>query len=129
ARFLEPRREVRRVLHPGLPGSPDHERAARWFKGFGAMISFELEGGREAADVFIGALEHARGAPSMGGVATLVCPPAPTFHAGMPAAEERRRGVTEGLVRGSVGLEDWEDLRDDFAHALARVTRGARVPA
>jgi len=126
AEFLGGRRDVRRVFYPGLPGTTDHARASRWFDGYGAMITFEPEGGQQAAEVFIEALEHAQVAPSMGGVETLVCRPATTSHAGMPAEERRRLGVSDALVRVSVGVEDFEDLRDDFAQALGQAARAVR---
>jgi cystathionine beta-lyase/cystathionine gamma-synthase len=129
AKFLSERTEVLRVMYPGLPGSVDFRRASRWFEGFGAMISFEIDGGLPAAEAFLGSLQYAQIAPSMGGVETLVCRPATTSHAGMPSAERRRLGVADALVRVSVGLEDFEDLRDDFAHALTRAGRSARKQA
>jgi cystathionine beta-lyase/cystathionine gamma-synthase len=118
ATFLASRPEVARVNYPGLPDHPRHERARRLFAGFGGMLSFELDGGAAAAKRFIGATTLPIKAPSLGGVETLLTQPALTSHAGMSREDRERLGITDGLVRMSVGLEATEDIIEDFEKAL-----------
>lgn len=118
ARFLEGRDEVAGVNYPGLPTHPAHDRARRLFGGCGGMISFELEGGQAAAEQLMNRLTIPVVAPSLGGVESLVTRPASTSHAAMDPEERRRLGVTDGLVRVSVGVEASEDLVADFEQAL-----------
>lgn len=110
---------IARVVHPGLPSHPDHERAAALLDGFGGMVSIVLEGGGPAADSFCAALRLALPAPSLGGVETLVSQPRYTSHVDMSPEERSALGVPDGFVRISVGLEDVEDLKADFARAIA----------
>lgn len=119
ARWLSERPEVARVIYPGLDSHPDHAVATELMDGFGGMLSLVLEGGEEAADRFVGALELALLAPSLGGVETLVSRPRHTSHAGLDASELRAQGIDDGFVRISVGIEDVEDLMRDFDHALS----------
>jgi cystathionine beta-lyase/cystathionine gamma-synthase len=119
ARFLAGHAAVRQVNHPGLDGHPHHARAAKLFDGTSGMLSFELKGGLKAARDFIARTELAIGAPSLGGVETLVTLPATTSHLGMQPEDRRRLGITDSLVRVSVGLEATEDLIADFGRALA----------
>ena len=109
---------VRRVIHPGLESHPDHECAARMLDGCGGMLSIVLEGGGEAADRFCANLALAAAAPSLGGVETLVSQPRHTSHVDLSAAERDALGIPDGFVRISVGLEDLEDLKADFAKAV-----------
>jgi cystathionine beta-lyase/cystathionine gamma-synthase len=118
AKFLASRPEIARVNYPGLPTHPRHERARRLFAGFGGMLSFELHGGADAAKRFIAATTLPIKAPSLGGVETLLTQPALTSHAGLSREDRRRLGITDGLVRMSVGLEATEDIVGDFAAAL-----------
>ena len=118
ARFLEGRDEVSEVNYPGLPTHPAHEHARRLFGGYGGMISLELEEGRAAAERLMDRLTIPVVAPSLGGVESLVTRPAATSHAGMDPDERRRLGITDGLVRVSVGVEATEDLVADFEQAL-----------
>ena len=118
ARFLEGRREVGRVNYPGLASHRAHERAKRLFDGFGGMLSYELTGGADEAKRFIGATKLPIKAPSLGGVETLLTQPALTSHAGMSREDRARLGITDGLVRMSVGLEATEELIDDLRQAL-----------
>jgi cystathionine beta-lyase/cystathionine gamma-synthase len=119
ARFLESHPKVRKVNYPGLESSDYHLRACDLLDGFGGMLSFELEGGLEAADRFIGHVTLPISAPSLGGVESLITRPATTSHSGMTQAERARAGIAEGLIRLSVGLEATDDLIEDFTHALA----------
>lgn len=118
ARWLDERDEVRKVLYPGLPDHPDHERAARLMDGFGGMLSVVLEGGGDAADRFMGALRTAMVAPSLGGVETLVSQPRYTSHMDLTPEDREAMGIPDGFLRISVGVEDREDLQRDFARGL-----------
>jgi cystathionine beta-lyase len=108
---------IRRVNYPGLPGHPDHAVAARQMRGFGGMLSFELAR-PEHVDEVLRRLRVATPALSLGGVETLVCLPSRTSHRSMSPEERQRAGISEGLVRVSVGIEDIEDLLEDFRQAL-----------
>lgn len=118
ARFLEEHPAVAEVIYPGLPAHPNHERAKRLLDGFGGMVSFEVRGGQEAALRFLSRLRIAVEAPSLGGVETLVSLPAQVSHSGMTDEERARSGISDGLIRVSVGIEDAEELIDDFRQAL-----------
>ena len=118
ARFLADHEAVAHVNHPGLESHPHHARAAKLFDGTSGMLSFELAGGEHAARRFIERTELAISAPSLGGVETLVTIPATTSHLGMDPKERRGLGISDGLVRVSVGLEATEDLIADFRNAL-----------
>jgi cystathionine beta-lyase/cystathionine gamma-synthase len=119
ARALEEHPGVARVNYPGLSSNSGHERATRLFDGFGGMLSFELEGGADAAKRFEEAVTIPIIAPGLGGVETLMTLPALTSHAGLTAAERAEVGVADGLIRVSVGIEGTEDLVADFQVALA----------
>ena len=120
ARHLEARPEVRSVHYPGLESHPDHAVASRLFGGCGGMLSFELEGGLEASRSFLAGLRIVNEATSLGGVESLICRPALTSHSGMSAAAREEQGVSNGLLRLSVGIENIEDLIEDVDAALAR---------
>jgi len=119
ARWFEGRPGVRRTVHPGLASHPDHAVAAELMSGFGGMLSIVLEGGGAAADRFMASLRLALAAPSLGGVETLVSQPRHTSHVGLTPGEREAQGIDDGFVRISVGVENVEDLRTDFARALA----------
>ncbi len=121
AEFLEGRAKVRRVHYPGLASHPHHEVARRLLpRGLGGMLAFEIEGGVEAGMRFCDALELAWIATSLGGTHTLVGHAASTTHRQMDPAARRAAGIADGLVRVSVGLEDLEDLIEDFDRALEK---------
>jgi cystathionine beta-lyase/cystathionine gamma-synthase len=121
AEFLEGRAKVARVHYPGLASHPHHEVARRLLpRGFGGMLAFEIEGGVDAGMRFCDALELAWIATSMGGTHTLVGHAASTTHRQMDSAARRAAGIADGLVRVSVGLEDVEDLIEDFERALEK---------
>jgi methionine-gamma-lyase len=120
AEMLEGHEKVSRVWYPGLPSHPDHDVAGRILRGYSGMVSFELEGGMDAGRNFQEALELALVGPSLGGVQTLVVHPASVTHTQLTVEERIARGVTDGLVRVSVGIEDSEDLLDDFERALGK---------
>src|SRR2546425_552421 len=124
AEFLESQRAAVRVVHyPGLPSFPQHALARKQMSGFGAMLSFELKGGLRAGRRFVESVEIATLAVSLGGTETLVQHPASMTHGPLTEDERRTGGVTEGLVRVSVGLEDPEDLIDDFDRAIRKASR------
>jgi cystathionine beta-lyase/cystathionine gamma-synthase len=110
---------VSTVCYPGLATHPQHDLARRQMSMFGTVLSFELAGGRDAAARFLGRVELCRLATSLGGPETLVCHPATSTHVSLTPDEQAATGVTEGLIRLSVGLEDPDDLVDDLARALA----------
>jgi cystathionine beta-lyase/cystathionine gamma-synthase len=118
AQFLERQPRVVRVNYPGLPSHPQHARARELFTGFGGMLSFELEGGAAAADALLSAVTLPTLAPSLGGPETLLTRPAVTSHAGLAPEERARIGITDGLIRMSVGLEATEELIEDLRQAL-----------
>ncbi len=127
ARSLAAHPLVERVYYPGLPGHPGHELAKRQMKDFGGMISFELRGGVESANAFACATQLFTLAESLGGVESLVEVPASMTHASIPAAERRKAGLKDGLVRLSVGVENSDDLLDDVEQALEKAARAETV--
>jgi len=120
AEFLASHPAVERVYYPGLPSHPGHEIARRQMRGFGGMLSFEVKGGFDAGVRCVEALRVCTLAVSLGGVETLVTHPASTSSVGIPREERIRAGITDGLIRVSVGIEDIEDLLRDFDQALRR---------
>jgi cystathionine beta-lyase/cystathionine gamma-synthase len=119
AEWLEGDPRVERIFYPGLPSHPQHELAKRQMSGFSGMISLEL-GSRERAEAFCRATTLFTLAESLGGVESLVSHPASMTHAAVPEEERRKMGITDGLVRLSVGIEDVEDLIEDLDRALPR---------
>ncbi|HXY97648.1 MAG TPA: cystathionine gamma-synthase [Steroidobacteraceae bacterium] len=123
AHWLDGQESVRRVWYPGLASHPGHALAARQQRGFGAVITLELEGGQEAVREFVSDLDCFSLAESLGGVESLVAHPASMTHAAMDPEARIRAGLTDGLIRLSIGIEALEDLRQDLARALARAAR------
>jgi cystathionine beta-lyase/cystathionine gamma-synthase len=117
ADFLASHPAVSAVFYPGLPGSPGHEVAAALFSGFGGMVSFILKD-PAMADRLIGRLTLPIHAPSLGGVESLIVRPATSTHVGMTPAERAAAGISDALIRVSVGLEDTGDLIADFEAGL-----------
>ncbi|HWN99221.1 MAG TPA: PLP-dependent transferase [Blastocatellia bacterium] len=120
AQFLESHPAVARVNHPGLESHPRHQRARELFDGFSGMLSFELKGGVSAADEFMKRVAIPIVAPSLGGVETLVTRPSVTSHAGMSREDRNRLGISDSLVRVSVGIEATDELIEDFTQALSQ---------
>ncbi len=120
AAFLDEHPKVEKVYYPGLPAHPQHERAKRLMSGFGGMIAFET-GSLAAARSVLDNVRLCALAESLGGVETLISHPATMTHASIPAAERARLGITDGLVRVSVGIEDVEDIIADLDAALRRI--------
>jgi cystathionine beta-lyase/cystathionine gamma-synthase len=123
AEFLEAHPEVERVYYPGLPSHPQHELAKRQMSGFGGMVSFTLKGPEQRAIDFANRMHYFSLAESLGGVESLICHPARMTHGSIPKEEREKRGVTDGLLRLSVGIEDVDDLIEDLKQALESSTR------
>jgi cystathionine beta-lyase/cystathionine gamma-synthase len=121
AAFLASHAKVRRVHYPGLPSHPQHALARRQMRGFGGLISFEL-GSLDRARTLLESVRLMALAESLGGVETLISHPATMTHASVPPERRRQIGIGDDLVRISVGIEDVEDLEDDLAQALDRVS-------
>ncbi len=117
ASFLRAHPSVARVNYPGLPDHPSYPVAVRQMRGFGGMLSFELRN-TGAVNEMVSRFRLATPALSLGGVETLVCVPSRTSHVKMSAEDRRQAGISDGLVRVSVGIEDLDDLLEDFTLAL-----------
>ena len=126
ARFLEKHPGISKVNYPGLESHPDHGRARSLFDGFGGMMSFELRGGVEAAELFMRKARLPIVAPSLGGVETLMTRPSRTSHSGMLVDERRRLGISDELIRFSVGIEAANDIITDLDQALKAVEENHR---
>lgn len=120
ARFLEDHPKVTRVLYPGLSSHAQHELAMRQMRGFSGMLSFEV-GSFENARTVVNGVKLMALAESLGGVETLICHPATMTHASVPPERRAQIGISDDMVRISVGIEDVEDLKADIAQALDRV--------
>jgi len=116
---------VSKVYYPGLPGHPGHDVAQRQQRGFGSIISLEVQGGAEGARALVGGLELFTLAESLGGVESLIAHPATMTHAAMDPAARARAGTADGLLRLSVGIEALDDLVRDLETALAPLARAA----
>lgn len=115
--FLSSHPGVKKVFYPGLESHPNHEIAKKQARGFGGMVSFDV-GSAEKADELLGKVKYFTLAESLGAVESLISVPARMTHASIPAERRAELGITDGLVRISVGLEDAEDLIDDLKNAL-----------
>ena len=122
AQALNDHPAVKKVYYPGLPAHPQHELAKRQQTGFGAMLSFELRGGIPSVCAFLEGLQAFSLAESLGGVESLVAHPASMTHAAMDAEAQRAAGISESLLRLSVGIEAVEDLLQDLRAGLDRAT-------
>ena len=119
AEFLSEHPGVKQVNYPGLASHPQHALTARLFDGFSGMLSFEPQGGIDATRRYFEKKRLPVSAPSLGGVETLATIPATTSHAGMSPQDRQRLGITDSLIRISVGIESSEDLIEDFDRALS----------
>jgi len=117
AEFCSQHPAIHATHYPGLPSHPQHALAKKQMTGFGGMISIEL-GSLEKAKAFTNSVKLFTLAESLGGVESLVCHPVSMTHGSIPKEQRERLGITEGLVRLSVGIEDKEDLMADIANAL-----------
>jgi methionine-gamma-lyase len=126
AAWLAGQNQVERVHYPGLPSDPGHDVASRQLDVFGGMFAFELAGGREAGQAFLDAMQISERTASLGAFRTITSHPASTTHRQLDAAALRASGIAPGLLRCSVGLEDVEDLREDFELGLAAAEAATR---
>lgn len=120
AEFLEGHSKIDRVLYPGLASHPQHAIAKAQMSGFSGMIAFELTGGTEAGKQLMNHVQLCGLAESLGSVETMITHPASMTHVDVPAEDRRKRGLTDGLVRLSVGIEDVEDIIADLESALEK---------
>ncbi len=118
AGFLEGHRSITRVNYPGLESNPSHGRARKLFDGYGGMLSFEVAGGLARVDRFMRGVRIPIIAPSLGGTETLLTRPAVTSHAGLDPETRRKKGISDTLVRMSVGIESVDELIEDLDQAL-----------
>jgi len=118
ANYLKGHTRVSRVFYPGLESHPGYKIARKQMKGFGGVVSFEIEGGIEAVNSFLKRIKVFSLAESLGGVASLAEHPATMTHASMPKEHREKVGITDGLIRLSIGLENIDDLIDDLRQAL-----------
>jgi cystathionine gamma-synthase len=129
AHWLQGQANVKHVWYPGLSSHPGHELAKRQQRGFGAIVTLELEGGHAGVREFVAGLECFSLAESLGGVESLVAHPATMTHAAMDREAREKAGLTDGLIRLSIGIEALEDLREDLRRGLARVAAVVQQPA
>lgn len=120
AQFLEKHPSVEKVIYPGLPSHPQHELAKRQMEGFGGMVSLVVKGDIEDAKALLHNTKLFALAESLGGVESLIGHPATMTHASIPKADREARGITDTLVRLSVGIEDVDDLIEDLKTALSK---------
>ena len=121
AEFLERSEKIQEVYYPGLKQGKYYEIAKENLNGFGGMVSFKLEGGINESHKFIDSLKIPMPAVSLGGVESLITIPAETTHSEMSAEERKKSGITDNLIRLSVGIEDYEDLLEDLQQALDKI--------
>jgi cystathionine gamma-synthase len=126
AEWLQSQPGINRVFYPGLPDHPGHRLAARQQQGFGAIVTVELAGGHDAVRALVSQLKYFSLAESLGGVESLIAHPATMTHAAMDPPARQRAGLTDGLLRLSVGIEAFADLRDDLAAGLERARAALR---
>ena len=120
ANYLKNHPKVASIAFPGLPEHPQHELAKQQMRGFGSMISFELKGGLEAGRILMNSVQLAILAVSLGGVETLIQHPASMTHSKISPEGKLKAGITDGMVRLSVGIENVEDIIADLEQALAK---------
>lgn len=118
AQYLEKHPKIEKVFYPGLDSHPQYDRAKRFFAGNGGVLSFEVVGDVAQADALLSKLKLPVVAPSLGGVETLITRPVQTSHSGMSVAERKAAGISDKLIRVAVGIEDGDDLCQDFEQAL-----------
>jgi cystathionine gamma-lyase len=119
AKFLENHTKIGRVIYPGLTSHPQHVRSLKLFRGFGGMITFELKGTPDETKKFLESLKVFTIAESLGGVESLVEIPAIMTHASLTKEERLKVGITDTMIRMSVGIEDLDDLIQDLRTALS----------
>ena len=120
-KFLSGHPKVKRILYPGLPTHPNHAVAKKQMSGYGGVVSFELKGTLARAIRFMESLKLIAVAESLGAVESLIDHPASMTHASVPAGDRKKIGLSDTLIRLSVGIEDAEDITNDLARALREV--------
>jgi len=118
AKFLESHSAIAKVNYPGLENHPQHQRARELFNGCSGMLSFDLKGGLSAAEALLKNVTLPIIAPSLGGVETLLTRPATTSHAGLSPEDRKKMGISDGLIRMSVGIESTDEIIEDLDRAL-----------
>jgi len=126
AEFLESHQAIENVNYPGLKSHLRHQRACELFDGFGGMLSFEFKGGIDAAERFIQNTTLPIIAPSLGGIESLITRPATTSHSGLSPKDRQKMGISDSLIRLSVGIEATEDIIEDFEQALSQRVQGVK---
>ncbi len=121
AQFLESHPKVNKVTYPGLESHPQYQLARSQMSGFGGMLSFELDGDINAAKTFVENLEYFAVAESLGGVESLIELPAIMTHASVPKEEREKIGLSDSLIRISVGIENGDDLIEDLENAFQKI--------
>ena len=121
ATYLTSHKAISAVHYPGLPTHPQHALAAKQMRQFGSLLSFDIAGGKDAARKVVDGLKLVRPAVSLGGPETLICHPASSTHVGVSPEDQATAGITQGLLRVSVGLESTEDVTADFQQVLANL--------
>ena len=119
ATYLASHKAISAVHYPGLPKHPQHALAAKQMRQFGSLLSFDIAGGKDSARKVVDGLKLVRPAVSLGGPETLICHPASSTHVGVSPEDQATAGITQGLLRVSVGLESTEDVIADFQQVLA----------
>jgi cystathionine gamma-lyase len=118
ARYLEKHAKIEKVIYPGLESHPQHEIAKKQMRGFSGMITFYLKGGIEESRTFLSSLKLMTLAESLGGVESLIECPAVMTHGSVPSDKRKELGISDNMIRLSVGIEDIEDLVGDLEHGL-----------
>ncbi|MFA5313819.1 MAG: aminotransferase class I/II-fold pyridoxal phosphate-dependent enzyme [Methanomassiliicoccales archaeon] len=121
ATYLQGHEKVQKVNYPGLPSHPQHELARKIMRGYGGMVSFDVKGGVQGAERFMRSLELINRASSLGGVESLASMPLNTSHTAFTPEDRLKLGITDSMIRLSVGIEDAEDLIDDLERSLGQV--------
>jgi len=120
AEYLESQKLVKKVFYPGLPSHPQHDLAKRQMRGFGGMVSFEMDADRIQVEKFLKNLRIFSLAESLGGVESLIELPSRMTHKGVPPEERQSLGISDSLIRVSVGIENVDDLIEDIENAFSR---------
>ena len=121
AKLLEDSPKIERVYYPGLPSHPQHAIAKKQMHGYGSMVSFDVKGGLDAITKLFDNLDLVKLATSLGGVDTIATIPSISTHGGLAKEDQLKMGITENLVRASIGIEDYDDLAEDFKNALSKL--------
>jgi len=126
AQHLEKHPKIERVWYPGLPSHPQHALGKKQMKGFGGMLAFEVKGGETAGKTFVESVRLILLAVSLGGVESLVEHAASMTHSTVPREDRLKAGITDGLIRMSVGIEDADDIIADLNQALEKVDKNSK---